>query len=60
MVEYRRGIARRREDPRWHWHPDCDQYPIATFAIRHDKPMDGELCIACSTLSREPKSRPVS
>ena len=57
MIEYRRGITRKREDHRWHWHPDCDHYPTATFAIRHEKPWDSELCLECTSLSRDPKAR---
>jgi hypothetical protein len=60
MVEYRRGIAKKRKNDFWHWHPDCELYPFETFAIRQDKPWDGDLCSECDALSRELRHRPVA
>lgn len=54
MVEYRRGIASKRKNDRWHWHAECDSYPLHSFAIRHDRPLDGELCSECKTCSSAP------
>jgi hypothetical protein len=48
MTEYRRGIERARKNALWHWHPDCQSYPLKTFALRYDKPTDDELCSLCA------------
>jgi hypothetical protein len=48
MVEYRRGVARKRKSALWHWNPDCESYPTKTFAIRMDKPLDADLCSRCA------------
>ena len=26
MVEYRRGVPKKRKNDLWHWHPDCETY----------------------------------
>ena len=57
MVEYRRGIAKKRKNDLWHSHPDCEAYPIKTFAIRQDKPWDGDLCKECADLAGDLRSR---
>lgn len=53
MVDYRRGVASKRKNDLWHWHPDCDSYPMSTFVIRKDKPSDDDLCARCESLSQD-------
>jgi len=53
MVEYRRGVRSDRKDDCWHWHSDCEAYPTKSFAIRQDKPWDGDQCRECAALSRD-------
>jgi hypothetical protein len=48
MVEYRRGVTKKRKNDLWHWHPDCQSYPAKAFAIRKDRPLDVDLCSQCA------------
>lgn len=48
MVEYRRGVAKKRKNELWHWRPECESYPLETFAIRKDKPTEDQLCSRCA------------
>ena len=57
MVEYRRGIARKRKNDLWHWHWDCESYPTKTYAIRKDKPSDDNLCSRCASCAEDAKPR---
>ena len=57
MVEFRRGIASKRKNDLWHWQPDCESYPIKTFAIRKDKPSDDDLCARCHAFAQDLRTR---
>lgn len=57
MVEYRRGVSRKRKNNHWHWHPDCESFPTNTFAIRQDRPSDIELCARCAACVEEMRPR---
>jgi hypothetical protein len=57
MVEYRRGIASKRKNDLWHFHPECESYPTKTFAIRQQKPLDSDLCSQCSSLAEDMRVR---
>jgi hypothetical protein len=56
MVEYRRGIATKRKNHLWHWIPNCESFPMRTFAIRQDRPSDDDLCARCAACAEETKS----
>lgn len=60
MSEYRRCVRSARKDDLWHWHPDCESYPMKTFAIRKDKPPIGDLCAQCAACAEEMKQRSVA
>jgi len=60
MVEFRRGVASKRKNDLWHWHPDCESYPARTFAIRKDKVADDVLCSRCHALAEKLKARPAA
>jgi hypothetical protein len=57
MVEYRRGVSSKRKNDLWHFHPECESFPSKTFAVRQDKPWEGNMCSECVALSRDSKSR---
>ena len=57
MVEYRRGVAKKRKNDLWHSHPDCESYPTKTFAVRQTKPLDEDLCSRCGNLAEGLGSR---
>ena len=57
MAEYRRGVARKRENDLWHSHPNCESYPTETFAIRQTKPLDDNFCAECKVLSQDIRAR---
>lgn len=51
MIEYRRGVAKKRKNNHWHWHPECESFPQEAFAIRKDKPLDVDICPRCKAVS---------
>lgn len=57
MVEFRRGVPKKRKNDLWHWHLECESYPDQAFAIRKDKPSDDELCSRCHAYTKEVKIR---
>ena len=57
MVEYRRGIAKKRKNDLWHWQSDCESYPTQTFSIRKDRPSDDDLCSRCYSLAQAVTTR---
>src|SRR5215218_10777481 len=52
MVHYRRGVLSQRKNDLWHFHPQCDSYPVRSFAITREKPSDDLLCGRCTSLAR--------
>ena len=57
MTECRRGMASERKNDLWHWHPDCESYPVQTFAVRKDRPLDDDLCSRCAANAETVKPR---
>jgi hypothetical protein len=57
MIEYRRGVASKRKNGLWHWHPDCESYPTQSFSIRKDRPTDDDLCARCHGLAQAVRTR---
>lgn len=57
MVEYRRGVAKKRQNDFWHFHSECESYPIKTFAIRQQRPLDDDLCARCRALANDMRAR---
>jgi hypothetical protein len=57
MLEYRRGVPKKRKNDLWHWHPDCESYPVQTFAVRKDRPLDDDLCSRCAANAETVKPR---
>lgn len=51
VVEYRRGVANKRKNDLWHFHPECESFPTQAFAIVQAKPSDDDLCARCHSLA---------
>jgi len=53
VAEYRRGVTKRVWQTVWHFHQQCENYPLATFALSKAKPSDELLCPRCVSLTRD-------
>ena len=52
MTEYRRGVVDRVWQKLWHFDPHCADYPVGSFAIKMEKPLDYALCPLCTAFAR--------
>jgi hypothetical protein len=52
MTDYRRALQQNNDgrwawEALWHFNETCLEFPNRNFAVRQDRPLDGDLCSQC-------------